>query len=360
MPGRLSLQRIARLATAFACAAAACAAPAGKGSRAGLELVRPASAQTEAELSAARQLFAEALGDEQAGRHAAALEKFQRVQAVRDTQAVRYRIATCLEALGQLRAALAAYTSTSIAAAVDAESSSIARASRDKVEALSKRVARLVVTLSPHAPPDVVVKIDGEALQPNTIGTPIVLDPGLHELLATSASSLPFRARVTLGEGAQTAVEATLTPLPAPPALAPAPSPSVPEVKPVPLPEPARTPPHSRASPGRTTAGVALLGGGGLLVAGAVAVLLVRHADIQSIEAACQGGVCPLTDESNLESTRSRALVEGPVGIGLGVAGIVAAGIGVYLLLTRSAPSATALAPWIEPSAPGALWAGRF
>jgi hypothetical protein len=354
------MRRIARSATGVACIGVLLLGIPGSEQSISLirSPVRSAWGQTETELTAARQLFAEALSDEQAGRHAAALEKFQRVQAVRDTQAVRYRIATCLEALGQLKAALAAYTSTSVAAAVDAESSSIARASRDKVEALSKRIARLVVTLSPHSPPDTLVKVDGEAVPPNTIGTPLVLDPGLHEVLATSSTANPFHARVTLGEGAQGAVEATLTPLTLPPPSPPAQPPPVLPPK-TPVTEPPPPTPRPARSAGRTTAGITLVAAGGVLVAGATAVLLVRHSDIQSLESACPDGVCPLDQESALESMRNRALIEGPVGVGLGVAGAAAAVIGVYLLATKSSPT-IAVIPWVAPTGRGAALVARF
>ena len=358
------MRRIARFALGTAVFVAAGALSAGRGAGGGFVLVAPARAQTEAELSAARQLFAEALTDEQAGRHAAALEKFQRVQEVRDTQAVRYRIATCLEALGQLRAALAAYTSTSIAAAVDAESASIARASRDKVDALSKRVARVVVTLPPHPPADAVVKIDGEVVQPNAIGTPIVVDPGPHEITAAGPGVVPFHARLSLAEGAQTTVEATLASAPAPvPALAPAPAPHAtasPEPgRPSPLEGEPPAPPN-RSHPGRTTAGIVLVAGGAALLAGATAILLLRHADIQSLQNACPEGVCPYDRQAELEATHNRAVLEGPLGIGVGAAGVVAAGVGVYFLATSGHAASSALHPWVERTAGGVAWSGHF
>jgi hypothetical protein len=359
--GRLGVRRIARLALGAAVLLGAFSG--GRSADTGFVLVASARAQTEAELTAARQLFAEALADEQAGRHAAALDKFQRVQAVRDTQAVRYRIATCLEALGQLRAALAAYTSTSVAGAVDAESASIARASRDKVEALSKRVARVVVTLPAHSPSDSVVKIDGEAVQANAIGTPIVVDPGAHEISASGSGVVPFHAHVTLAEGAQSTIEATLPPAAGPAAPA-TPAPHPPGVaepaRPFP-PEPEATPRATTARSGRQTSGIVLVGGGGALVAAATAILIVRHFDIQSLQAACPRGVCPLNRQSELEGTRNRAVAEGPLGVGVGVAGIVAAGVGVYLLVTpaRLGPK-SAIAPWVDRGAGGLAWTGSF
>jgi hypothetical protein len=338
--------------------------------------VASAWGQTETDLSAARRLFAEALADEQAGRHSAALDKFLRVQAVRDTQAVRYRIATCLEALGQLRAALAAYTSTSIAASTDAESASIARASREKVDALSKRVARVIVTLPAHVPSDAVVKIDGEALQANAIGTPIVVDPGPHEVTATGSGVVPFRAQMTLAEGGQSTIEATLASAPpARPAALPEPPKLVaPEPPPLPPHAPTTPPPPAAPSTARTSAGVVFITAGGVLLAGASAILLVRHSDIQSLEAACPGGVCPLDQESQLEATRSRALIEGPLGVGVGTAGVIAAGLGIYFLATGdsvpaarpsdgesahrpASPTLTAtVRPWLNRTGGGIAW----
>src|ERR1700733_11973829 len=73
-----------------------------------------ARAQTHASpdpdpLAAARALFGEALVAEQAGRFAEALEKFERVRAVRDTASVEYRIGSCHEGLGEPAPAVRAY-----------------------------------------------------------------------------------------------------------------------------------------------------------------------------------------------------------------------------------------------------------
>src|ERR1019366_8707267 len=67
------------------------------------------AAPTPDPLVAARALFAEALQDEEAGRFAVALEKFERVRAVRDTASIEYRIASCHEGLGEPAEAYRAY-----------------------------------------------------------------------------------------------------------------------------------------------------------------------------------------------------------------------------------------------------------
>src|SRR3954463_7695150 len=70
---------------------------------------RPAVAETAKEIIEARRLFSEALHDEEGKHFDVALEKFRRVQGVRDTIAIRYRIGACLEGLGRLHEASEAF-----------------------------------------------------------------------------------------------------------------------------------------------------------------------------------------------------------------------------------------------------------
>jgi hypothetical protein len=349
---------IARLAIALGTGSLASIVALEPGSS-GFAAFATARAQSDSELAAARKMFSDALADQQAGQYAAALEKFQRVQAVRDTQAVRYRIATCLEALGKLRAALAAYTSTSVATANDAQGATIARASREKADALSKRVARLIVTLAPGVPADAAVKVDGEPVQANALGTPILIDPGAHEVTATAAGSAPFHTQVSAPEGGESRIDVSLEALPrlAPPPVAPA--------APLPPPPPppsqgvAPPPPEPRTS-GRTTAGVVAVTASGVLLASSVVLILAREADIHSLDSACPGGVCPAARRDEVTSTRNRALLEGPIAIGVGAGGLVAAAIGIYLLAVPAGARASALAPWLERGAEGVVWRGAF
>src|SRR5687768_8244185 len=75
----------------------------------GLTFGGSAWAQTPDELAAGRQLFAEALDDEEHHRYEVALEKYQRVLRIRDTAATRYRIGLSLEGLGRNRQAIDSY-----------------------------------------------------------------------------------------------------------------------------------------------------------------------------------------------------------------------------------------------------------
>ena len=77
---------------------------------------------TPGELAAARELFARAEKDEDAGRWAEALDKVRRASSVKMTAGLRFHIALCEEKLGQLVAALADYTAAEEAYALAAES----------------------------------------------------------------------------------------------------------------------------------------------------------------------------------------------------------------------------------------------
>src|ERR1700750_421558 len=67
------------------------------------------TAPSAADLKAARDLFIAAEKDEDAQRWADALDKLERVAAVKRTSGVRYHTALCEEHLGRLRAALEDY-----------------------------------------------------------------------------------------------------------------------------------------------------------------------------------------------------------------------------------------------------------
>jgi hypothetical protein len=282
---------------------------------------RTAHAQTEAELTSARKLFAEAVRDEDQKRFDAALEKFKRVQQVKDTQPVRYRIATCLEALGRVRQAYAMYDASARATA--GATPEVTRAAREHMETLGRRAASLRLTLSPHAPADADVRIDGEPIAASALAAPIMVDPGTHQITATATNVPPFQGQVTVSEGAQAGLLVMLEPAGAPP-----PPPPI-----EPPPQPART----SGGSGRTTAGIAAIAGGGVLIAAAGITLLLRHGEIDELNRSCPGGHCPGDRESELGAARDRAKVEGPLAITFGAVGLAAAGIGVYLLAT--APS---------------------
>jgi hypothetical protein len=300
-------------------------------------------------LAAGRALFAEALADQQAGRYAVALEKFERVKAIKFTAPIEYRIGACLEGMGKPAAAYSAYREAAALGEHDAAMTDVVRASRDRVDALSRHLARVSVAPPDDAPADLAVRVDDEPVTRDALAQPIALEPGTHTVLATASGRSPFRTQIVLPEGGQASLAIVL------PAEAPAPAPAPAP----PAPEAAR---HEGAW--RGTLGWVLVGTGVALVAGTTTLLVLRHDDIASLDSSCPAGTClPGSDPGTLTSTRNRALAEGPIAAALGAGAVVAAGLGVYFLVSSSSGrSAAAARVSLEatPGGAGLALSGRF
>ncbi|MBX3187100.1 MAG: hypothetical protein KF819_08800 [Labilithrix sp.] len=279
-------------------------------------------AQTDDELKAARELFQEAYKDEQEKRHDAALEKFERVARVKESGSVRYRIAANLEALGRLREARDAFRALAVSRGATAPADQeIVKGAAERAHALDKRLPHLVIRLEGW-PPEARTTVDGAAVPASTSARTVDVDPGEHVVGVTAPGVQPYEQTLTASEGAD--VNVTVPP-PAPLASAP--------------PPPAEGEAAAPRGPDRTLGYVALAAGGVLLVSSAI-MLAVREGDIGTLEQSCPNDVCPVARRDELESAKSRAETLGPLGIGVGIAGLAAAGIGAYFLLRPGAPNA--------------------
>jgi hypothetical protein len=284
-------------------------------------------ARSDEDLAAARKLFADALRDEQARRFDVALEAFRRVREVRDTAPVEYRIGTCLEGLGRLAEALSAYDAAIRLGEGDAAQGELVAGSRERVEALSRRVAHLDLTPSTHAPPDAEMRVDGT----RRVAGDIVLDPGSHRVEATASGAAPFQSDITLPEGGRVSLTVPLDPPPASTA-----------------PPRAADRPVTAESPASSTAtwGWVALGTGTALLAGSVVSFVLRESDIRTATRDCPGGGCLGSIPGEALSATNRARIEGPLGVALGASGLVAAGLGVYLVVrTPDRTSTLSFAP---------------
>ena len=225
------------------------------------------AAPGEAELAAARQLFSDAVRDEDAGRWVEALEKLRRVAKVKLTPGVRYHIALCEEHMGRLAWALDDFTAAQSQAQTDGAQDVLRLVSKQLAD-LGPRVPRLTIRVTPQ-PPDLAVKIDDDVLAPGAVGTPVPVDPGVHRVEATAPKLAPATATVTVQERDVTSIDLTLVEPPPPSAPTAPPPQAAPVAPPPPVPAEASTPPLP--SPSRTGAIVATAGAGALAVFGVVA-----------------------------------------------------------------------------------------
>ncbi len=304
----------------------------------------PAFAQTPAELSEARKTFTSALADEEHSNFEAALEKYRRVQAVRETVAVRYRVGACLEALGRFKEAIAAYEGAiALGSGGDANNAESIKAARAKVADLTKRSPQLSLTLADTAPPNATVELDREVVPPAMLRTPMPIDPGTHVVSASAPGAAPFRTELTLAEGAHLALVIPLG----------AQAPAIP-LSPTPPPVEKRSEPHANNTAWLT------LGAGAALLVGAGAFVLVRHGQISDLTQACPGGACPKSREAELTSLRSHAVTNGTIAAVLAGAGVIAGGVGAYFVFFRNQPSSPAVSADVSGTDARVMLKGLF
>jgi hypothetical protein len=269
-----------------------------------------AQAQTDTQLKEARAKFAEALRDEEARAYGRAIEKFRDVQSVRDTAAVRFRIATCLAAAGNLKEAQRAYQNVLADGAYPStEDTAIREVSAKEADALDARIPQ--ISVRPSDRKDAHLSIDGEA--PHSVFEPARMNPGEHTVRLTRSGYISTESHVVVTERARIELELVLVPL----------SFSAQTVTPADA--------TSKARAASSVPFWATVIGGSTLVALGVAALAVRESEIATIRSACPSGVCPLAERGALESKRATALLLGPIAwVSLGLGG--AAGIAAIAL----------------------------
>lgn len=298
---------------------------------------------SEEDLAAARRLFADAVADQDAKRYDTALEKFRHVQTVKDTANVRYRIATCLEALGRRAEALANYQATIRLGEGDRTATDAVRAATEHAAELDRVVPRLTVVLPSDVPPGTQVKVDDATIDAAALGGPIPFEPGAHTITATSPGRTPFQTGVTLPEGGRVSITVILPP--APVSSAPAPASSAPPPPPPPPPD---------VGSGGPPAGAWIAAGAGVaLAAGSVVSFVLRQSNINKLNQDCPTTAdgklqCPQSLSGEVNSARNGAAVEGPLGIGLAAGAAVSAGIAVWLFASPRHGNGVAVAPVVS------------
>ncbi|MEZ4444468.1 MAG: hypothetical protein R3B72_35670 [Polyangiaceae bacterium] len=221
-----------------------------------------------------------------------------------------------------------------------------------RAESLHPRVPRVVLTV-PDSPSGLRISLDGEALEPSTLGEPLLLDPGPHRFVveALDRQHRTFEIVLVPEQSYPIALE------PGPPVeavTAPIPPPPEPRESSLPSRAPADEPSLDEGMEGQAIAGW-VVGGVGLaaLVVGTITGVLVGvHA--KTYDDHCRGGRC---DPEGLEAARAgRPLaIASPVSFAVGG---VALGISIPLLLTASSPPAGSA--WMPPTGMALRLGGSF
>jgi len=293
-----------------------------------------ASAQSAAEIAAARELFEEGLKLEDKGQWNEALERFKKVGAVKMTPQVRFHIALCLENTGKLVDALVEFQRAQSDASSDPAASVVAANAGKHVTDLKERIPRVIVKV-PSGVDGTSVTVDGAPVSTGLIGTPIPLDPGAHKIVVQAKTRSTFTKTVELVErGKVMTVEASLPP-------ADANNDVVDDDK------PKDDKPPSEAKSGGAGALPWIFGGVGLAaLAGGGVMHLMARGTISDIRDKCGG-----TDTACPESARGEILdladkgktytTYGNVLLGVGVLGVATAAV-LFIVAPSSSESKTA------------------
>jgi hypothetical protein len=313
----------------------------------------------------ARELFREALALEAAGDYATALSKLQQVATFKTTAQVSFNLGVCHEKLGKLVVALGHYRIALADAEQDPALKKVATEASNAIAELEPKIPSLTIRRGANAD-DATVKVDGKEVVSAAIGSPMLVDPGTHNVEATASGFEPFKKQVKLGQGEKADLELALKPSsggnPAPttaPSASSAPTATASasgDTQP-PVPQPG-----SGGSSGLKAAGWVAIGVG--VVGGVLSGVFYskRSAAISDLNSMCGSDKqsCPESAHSKIDDGKTATLI-GNIGLGVGAAGLVT---GVILLVVASkgssepAPSAPAAARVrVVPSAPGS-WAG--
>jgi hypothetical protein len=318
-----------------------------------------AAPPSAAELSAARQLFGEALDAEDHNDWKGALERYERIRKITVSPVLYFHLGACHEALGDVVEAINAYELASQEAQKKRDRE-VAKESKAQLDKLRPRVATLTLTLLPAGMDDVSISLDGSPIRAALAGTAMPINPGKRHLVVRSAShEKVVELDLDAGAGSTSTITADLG---AKKAVAPAlpdkglvpPPPPLPKVIVAPaLPPP---PPPANRTPGYLVGSGAVALGAGALVTG----LLAHGKYTTYIEQNAKPEQFPKVQRVELrDSGRALAVVSTALTLGA----VVAGGVSVYLFTAtpRAArPAKAALSPWIGPGVGGLSLAGEL
>ncbi len=317
----------------------------------GAALAAPAVASAQAtpeELAAARQLFNEGKDLEKQKAYASAIEKFKKVAGVKMTPQVRFHIALCEENLGHLVEAINGFElAGEEAKRAGSTATEVAENALKRAEALRGRAPTLRLDLKGKALTSKIL-LDGAPVAPAQLGVAAPIDPGGHVVeVRDAAGKATFHKDLQLKEKAVERLEIPVNDVERAPAAADAAPPPPPPAE-------------------RSRVPVFVAGGVGVasLIASGVFFGL-RAGTISTVAASCADPVnytgCQSTPDvrSAMASRRTYSTITG-VTLGVGLAGLGAAGILWLVTSPKKAPAPTKAGVTLVPTGPGLDVLGVF
>jgi hypothetical protein len=341
------------------------------GSLALLGLLRPAAAHAQASNGAeADALFGRGRQRLAAGDYAEACPLLAESYSLDPASGTLLALAVCHEREGKLATAFTAYGEVAVRSRAERRKDREG-AARAKLAELEGKLSHLTIDAAQLAQePAVQVRLDGELLGPERLGTPLAFDGGVRQVEVSAHGKQAWSTSVTLAESgdALTVAIPALAPLASPSAVA-----AVPARDDLPFlyspPEPA---PRAAAAPLREREGrrsPAEWTGIGLMASGALSLTIATGYMARAIhkdnvaEVDCEGAGCEsAAQENQLASQRATdgAAVSALVGLGLSAGGLISFLVGRHHRPSARSAACTAASAWAAPGAFGAAVRGSF
>ncbi len=306
-----------------------------------------ASAQERTDPVAADYMFREARKAVAAGDYGRACPMFAESLRLEPGAGARMNLADCEEHIGRIASAWEHWHEAldEMRGKTDARS---ARAQR-RLAALEKRLPRLTLKLELGAGKEAKVERDGVAIGAATLGLPVPVDPGVHTVVVRAPKHDDKKYSIDVKESQLAELVLSLGALiPEPP------SPIV--VR--------EAPPQMPPASGLKTAGIALIGVGGLGIAVGAVTGIMALGKKGSVEEHCSadpsGGVS-CRDAVGLDAASAGRTMAGVSTVAFAV-GAAALGVGAFLFFTsHDGPKrVTALGPSVLPGGAALTLASTF
>lgn len=171
----------------------------------GLVLFIPAAASADTSSATAHSLFVEARAAMERGAYEEACPKFEESMRLDPAVGTQLNLADCHERVGRVGSAWVEF----LDAASMAKSSRQAdreKLARARAKALEPRLPKLVIDAEATEEPGLDVLRDGATVGVASWGTPIVVDPGSHDVVASAPGKMSWRTVVDAKEGQTTKV----------------------------------------------------------------------------------------------------------------------------------------------------------
>jgi len=275
-----------------------------------------------------------------------ACPKFAESLRLDPTLGTRLNLAHCHEVQGKTATAWGEYKEVIRTGAGDTRRVGIAK---ERVAALEPNLAHATITGA--ADVGLKLKLDGKALDAAILGTSFPIDPGDHaiELSAPGKQTRTVEFHVEASQSTDVelpALEAVQAAAPEPPKSQPKPEEQ----------------PHEEVSQGKRIGGWVAIGGGAAAFGVGVAFGVLTLSLASDVSAACPTGPCPTQADLDKNSAAHTYAILSDVFIPVG---LVAAGLGTYLVLTamhrpKADVGALHVTPLVGVGGGGLAVGGRF